>query len=458
MIPTKLLLVGAALALAVALQRAFSEPHHEDHHHHKKHKNHHKNQHHHHHHHHGGEVYGFGDPFESNARWLDEDSTCNCELIGQKLKRLREKVLIVLASFDKLGKAQVDLRQIKNLLKNIDLSLTTAGGSVSSSESQLGALEEQTSAISKELSRAKALALQSITKEYLVDALGPLKSSTDMPPLQELDEPVYGSCQDRRILKTGVYRIAINITKEMYVMCSLDFGHNAWTVIQNRYDGRENFFRPWNHYKQGFGYFGFGEYWLGLENIYTMTRGREYELLILLEDFDGAFAYAKYKYFRIEGEKYNYKLAKLHGYIGSAGNSLQSSDGMAFTTYDRDNDKLDKGNCAQENHGAWWFRSCGDSNLNGAYRKEYSHDQMGMYWKEFRGLNYSLKRSRIMIRSKKEYHHHHDDYHRTDEAESEEDDGAIIESEGEEDEENFQIEEEAWSALWDGFEEEELKK
>ncbi|XP_052890605.1 angiopoietin-related protein 1-like [Anopheles moucheti] len=434
----QILLVGAVLLLMMALMlTVHGEPiktghghgHHQSHHHHhkKKHGGHHHNI-----------IYFFDDPFETNGRWLQgENDQCNCEVIVQKMKKLREQVLKVINSFDKLLQAQVDLRNIKNMLTNIDLSLTTLGGFVSSSESQIAFLEHQTHSISLQLSRAKAGVVHLITRENLVDALGTIKSTSEEPPLQEIEEIVYSSCQDRRIVKTGVYKVYVNITKSMYVLCSLDFGQNAWTVIQNRFDGSETFFRPWKHYQLGFGYYGYGEYWLGLENIFTMMSGRDYELLVLLEDFDGKFAYAKYKYFRIEGEKDDYKLAKLHGYVGNAGNSLQFAEGMKFSTYDRDNDKSAQENCAHEHHGGWWYKACGDSNLNGAYRKEYSHDQTGMFWKEFRGLYYSLKRSRIMIRNRKEHYHHHKPhyqhhgYHRIDveDAEQEEED---------EDEENYE--------------------
>ncbi|XP_049288334.1 fibrinogen-like protein 1 [Anopheles funestus] len=445
----QLFLVGAVMLLTMALivtvqsepiktshghSHSHSHSHSHGHHHHQSHHHHKKKHSGHHHHHHHNMVYGFGDPFESNGRWLqDENEQCNCDVIVQKMKKLREKVLTVVSSFDKLLKVQVDLRNIKNMLKNIDLSLTTLGGFVASSESQIAFLEQQTNDISLLLSRSKAGVIQLITKENLVEALGPVKSSTDAPPLEEFDEVVYSSCQDRRIVKTGVYKVYVNITKSMYVLCSLDFGQNAWTVIQNRFDGSETFFRPFKHYQLGFGYYGYGEYWLGLENIFTMMSGRDYELLILMEDFDGKFAYAKYKYFRIEGEKDDYKLAKLHGYVGNAGNSLQESEGMKFSTYDRDNDKSSQ-NCAQENHGGWWYKACGDSNLNGAYRKEYSHDLTGIFWKEFRGLNYSLKRSRIMIRNRKEHYHHHKPhyqhhgYHRID----------VEDVNEEEDEENYE--------------------
>lgn len=146
----QLLLLGAfLLLLAVVVLTVDGEPikssshgHHQHYHH-----THHKKKHGSHHHH--NMVYGFGDPFESNGRWLqDESDQCNCNVIAQKMKKLREKVLLVVSSFDKLLKVQVDLRNIKNLLKNIDLSLTALGGFVSNSESQIAYLEEQTHAVS----------------------------------------------------------------------------------------------------------------------------------------------------------------------------------------------------------------------------------------------------------------------------------------------------------------------
>ena len=38
-----------------------------------------------------------------------------------------------------------------------------------------------------------------------------------------------------------------------------------------------------------------------------------------------------------------------------------------FSTYDRDNDNLNTQNCAIGAHGAWWYNSCYNANLNGPH-------------------------------------------------------------------------------------------
>ena len=56
---------------------------------------------------------------------------------------------------------------------------------------------------------------------------------------------------------------------------------------------------------------------------------------------------------RVEGEDQGYKL-HFGGYNGTAGDSLANSNGMKFSTRDRDNDKYWR-NCAKGNEGGWWF-------------------------------------------------------------------------------------------------------
>lgn len=69
---------------------------------------------------------------------------------------------------------------------------------------------------------------------------------------------------------------------------------------------------------------------------------------------------------------------------------------MMFTTYDRDNDEKAT-NCAVSYKGAWWYKSCHVSNLNGQYGIDTAS---GMVWKRWRGYYHSLVRAQMMVRKK----------------------------------------------------------
>uniref|UniRef100_A0A6Q2X2K7 Fibrinogen C-terminal domain-containing protein n=1 Tax=Esox lucius TaxID=8010 RepID=A0A6Q2X2K7_ESOLU len=198
---------------------------------------------------------------------------------------------------------------------------------------------------------------------------------------------------------SGIYLVKPeNSNRLMQVWCDQRSDPGGWTVIQKRLDGSVNFFRNWETYKQGFGNID-GEYWLGLENIYWLTNQGNYKLLVTLEDWSGRKVFAEYASFRVEAEADFYKL-RVGRYHGNAGDSLTWHNGKQFTTLDRDHDVY-SGNCAHYQKGGWWYNACAHSNLNGVwyrgghYRSRY---QDGVYWAEFRGGAYSLKKVTMMIR------------------------------------------------------------
>ena len=79
------------------------------------------------------------------------------------------------------------------------------------------------------------------------------------------------------------------------------------------------------------------------------------------------------------------------------GDSLRDRhNGRPFTTKDRDNDDAD-GNCAIRWHGAWWYRACHDSNLNGKYRSIGPGDSSGLDWYYWKNSHYSMKRASMKI-------------------------------------------------------------
>ena len=79
-------------------------------------------------------------------------------------------------------------------------------------------------------------------------------------------------------------------------------------VFQRRQDGSVDFYRNWTEYASGFGDVE-GEFWLGNENIHSLTTqaGKTYELRVDLDDGTET-RLAVYDSFYIAGPDDNYRL------------------------------------------------------------------------------------------------------------------------------------------------------
>ena len=151
------------------------------------------------------------------------------------------------------------------------------------------------------------------------------------------------------------------------VQCDMETDGGGWIVLQRRVDASVDFYRKWNEYKAGFGDLN-GNFWLGLERIHKLAgSGKGAILRVDLKHISkpNELKYAEYSRFEISNEADGYRLT-VGGYSGTAGDSLSYHSGMKFTTKDRDND-LNPNNCAAAQNGAWWYRSCHYSNLNGLF-------------------------------------------------------------------------------------------
>ena len=182
------------------------------------------------------------------------------------------------------------------------------------------------------------------------------------------------------------------------VYCDMRTDGGGWTVFQRRQDGSVDFYRGWNDYKSGFGQLT-AEFWLGNDKIHRLTAARPSSLRVELEDWNGVRVYAKYGKFSIGDEQAKYRL-KVGSYSGTAGDSLGTGlnlNNMAFSTKDRDND-ICSCNCAVDWTGAWWYRNCQHSNLNGKYLgAKHVNVYNGVRWKDFHsGL--SLKYAEMKLR------------------------------------------------------------
>ena len=190
-------------------------------------------------------------------------------------------------------------------------------------------------------------------------------------------------------------RISALALPPFYVYCDMETDGGGWTVFQRRVNGSQDFYLDWNDYVQGFGDLNV-EFWLGLSKIHRLTRIST-NLRIDLADFDGDIRVAKYQ-FQVGDSDSKYTV-KVSAYSGNAGDSLTDHNGRPFSTKDRDNDADSKRHCAQQFKGAWWYKSCHKSNLNGLYLSgNHASFADGVNWKDWKGYHYSLKVSEMKVR------------------------------------------------------------
>ena len=201
------------------------------------------------------------------------------------------------------------------------------------------------------------------------------------------------------LLKSGhtqsrVYSVDPDGKGSFQVYCDMQTDGGGWTVFQRRQDGSVDFYRGWNDYKSGFGQLT-AEFWLGNDKIHRLTAARPSSLRVELEDWNGVRVYAKYGKFNIGDEQAKYRL-KVGSYSGTVTDSLTYHNNTAFSTKDRDNDNDGSSSCAVECTGAWWYKSCQLSNLNGRYLGNQRH-WAGLRWAFFRN-NLSLKFTEMKLR------------------------------------------------------------
>ncbi|KAM6921889.1 angiopoietin-related protein 4-like [Xenentodon cancila] len=189
---------------------------------------------------------------------------------------------------------------------------------------------------------------------------------------------------------SGVYTIQPGNSHPFNVLCEMS-SDAGWTIIQKRHDGSQNFNQLWESYKKGFGDMN-GEFWLGLDNIHSLSRQGQYSLQVDLSDEAGQQRTARYE-FQLEGEEKMFALYLEEESSPDAQEKILTTGavGRPFSTADRDNDLAADTNCAELLSGGWWFSSCGESNLNGKYprhprllRRQHSRRQ-AMFWTNTRG-------------------------------------------------------------------------
>ncbi|XP_053677718.1 ficolin-1-like [Anopheles nili] len=202
------------------------------------------------------------------------------------------------------------------------------------------------------------------------------------------------SCKEKRSSRSGKYMLLPEANIEPFeVLCEQSSWSGGWLVFQQRIDGKEDFNRGWDEYRNGFGSLDH-DFWMGLERLHQITSSGSYEMLVELRDFLGNYEYAWYKEFEIGSEAEDYLLKKIVFKSGSAGDSLTQHKGLKFLTFDRDTGG--KKNFAAEYEGAWWMQEGHFSHLNG--RRLMDAGPKSMFWYSHKESEEGMAVSRMMIR------------------------------------------------------------
>lgn len=93
-----------------------------------------------------------------------------------------------------------------------------------------------------------------------------------------------------------------------------------------------------------------GEFWLGLENIHSLSKQGQYVLQVELSDWAGQQQQAARYQFQLDGEEKKFSLHLQQDSSSGVQEEVWTSGaaGLPFSTADRDNDLAADVNCAQQ--------------------------------------------------------------------------------------------------------------
>ncbi|XP_074657961.1 fibrinogen gamma chain-like [Tubulanus polymorphus] len=178
-----------------------------------------------------------------------------------------------------------------------------------------------------------------------------------------------------------------------HVRCTFS-GKTAYYILAQRIYDKENipgiFNKTWADYKYGFRTNSM-VFWLGNDKIYHIAHpeSRFHSLCFYFVLNNGSRFCTFYSGFTLSPEEHGYAMTTDHvvkdvvtaSCIVNKVDVLNPdkkpglrSQGMKFSTYDRDQDQSDR-NCAREFGGGWWYRNCTDLGLTVA-------SMSNMFWSD----------------------------------------------------------------------------
>ena len=117
---------------------------------------------------------------------------------------------------------------------------------------------------------------------------------------------------------------------------------------------------------------------MGLDFLSSLMQYRPYQALFNVTNTTGTYQ-AQYSTFHVGNGSTKFKLA-FDGYTGNAGNPLKQSNNWAFSTIDRDHDRLKRGSCARKMKSGWWYNMCSKAAINGPCPNQAGYSRRGQFF------------------------------------------------------------------------------
>ena len=173
-----------------------------------------------------------------------------------------------------------------------------------------------------------------------------------------------------------------------------------WIPILNRDASavHEDFNRNYVDFENGFGDKN-GEFWIGLQKMHQLTTFPDTELKIDMELYNGTQYVAKYSTFKVGSQDEGYVLT-LGGFSSTPSfkdDFTLMSNGMKFTTRDKDQDTLPT-NCASTFIGGWWHKNCFLAKFTGPHFEGHHGFALGISWEAITSRNFSFKKVSMKVR------------------------------------------------------------
>ena len=191
--------------------------------------------------------------------------------------------------------------------------------------------------------------------------------------------------------QSGIYKIA---GRDSY--CDMTTDGGGWLVILRRAGGKRAFNKLWKKYQKGFGILD-KDFWLGLDAMHELTTLAFTELRVDLQHWNGTKIYAHYSTFHVAGPEDNYRLT-VSDYDNRSTADASLTNGMQFSTFDRDNDESGISCTRLADNGGWWYWRCGGVFLTESYFDRDGNPVGISWWTNMHGTRYA--RAEMKIRPK----------------------------------------------------------